>query len=81
LDELGNSRPVFTFEDVVRIQMKPISIPIDRDQCLCCEDELVAAYTQVKSKEGRLSLLKPPKKVCEMFQTHATRKIISGVYP
>jgi len=31
----------------------------------------MAAYTQVKSKEGLLSLLKPPKKVCETDEPFA----------
>jgi len=37
--------------------------------------ELVAAYAQVKSKEGRVRLLNPPKKVCDMLELTQLSKI------
>jgi anti-sigma B factor antagonist len=38
--------------------------------------ELVAAYTTVKSKDGRLKLLSPPKKVCDMLKLTQLLKVL-----
>ena len=38
--------------------------------------ELVAAYTAVRNCEGRLKLLNPPKKICEMLELTKLSKIL-----
>jgi len=38
--------------------------------------ELVAAYTAMKSKDGRLKLLNPPKKICDMLELTQLSKVL-----
>ena len=38
--------------------------------------ELVAAYSTVKSKNGRLKLLNPPQKVCDMLKLTQLLKVL-----
>ena len=38
--------------------------------------ELVAAYTAVRNCEGRLKLLNPPKKICDMLELTKLSKIL-----
>jgi anti-sigma B factor antagonist len=38
--------------------------------------ELVAAYTAIKKHEGRLTLLNPPKKICDMLELTRLSKVL-----
>jgi anti-sigma B factor antagonist len=38
--------------------------------------ELVAAYTALKNTEGRLKLLNPPKKICDMLELTQLSKVM-----
>jgi anti-sigma B factor antagonist len=38
--------------------------------------ELVAAYTAMKSRDGRLKLLNPPKKICDMLELTQLSKVL-----
>lgn len=38
--------------------------------------ELVAAYTAIKKNNGRLTLLNPPKKICDMLELTKLSKVL-----
>jgi anti-sigma B factor antagonist len=57
------SKIVLNFRDVTQIDSAGIG-------------ELVAAYATVKNKEGRLKLLSPPKKVCEVLKLTQLQKVL-----
>lgn len=57
------SKILLNFRDVVQIDSAGIG-------------ELVAAYAIVKNKDGRLKLLNPPKKVCEVLKLTQLQKVL-----
>jgi anti-sigma B factor antagonist len=57
------SKIVLNFRDVTQIDSAGIG-------------ELVAAYTTIKNKEGRLKLLNPPKKVCEVLELTRLQRVL-----
>ena len=56
------SKIILNFQDVLAIDSAGVG-------------ELVAAYSALKKTEGRLKLLNPPKKVCDMLEVTQLSKI------
>jgi anti-sigma B factor antagonist len=63
LIEKQQGKIVLNFRDVTEIDSAGIG-------------ELVAAYSTVKSRDGRLKLLNPPKKVCDMLKLTQLMKVM-----
>jgi len=57
------SKIILNFRDVSRIDSAGVG-------------ELVAAYVAVKKREGRLKLLNPPKKICDMLELTQLAKVL-----
>ena len=64
LDLIGRrkSKIILNFRDVTSIDSAGVG-------------ELVAAYVEIKRIEGRVSLLSPPKKVCDMLELTQLSKV------
>jgi len=59
----NRSRIILNFRDVAEIDSAGVG-------------ELVAAYTTIKAREGRLKLLNPPKKICDMLDLTRLSKVL-----
>src|SRR5215469_898611 len=59
----NRSRIILNFRDVTEIDSAGVG-------------ELVAAYTTIKAREGRLKLLNPPKKICDMLDLTRLSKVL-----
>lgn len=59
----SRSQIILNFRDVTAIDSAGIG-------------ELVAAYTAMKSRKGRLKLLSPPKKICDMLELTQLSKVL-----